>query len=142
MIQTKHLNRGQNKTIKQKVIQMPARVFLKPNPEQKIDGKPVKVYDPAHHDFLPESGRFVILNPYWVNRLRYNEVLRANENAETPEPNEPNDQTDEEIVSNFKSKKEVISFAREKFGDEFADMLDEKKKLDELKAIVITELNK
>lgn len=109
---------------------MPARVFLKPNPEQKIDGKPVKVYDPAHHDFLPESGRFVILNPYWVNRLRYNEVLRANENA------------DEEIVSNFKSKKEVISFAREKFGDEFADLLDENKKLAELKAIVITELNK
>lgn len=130
MIQTKRLNLGQNKTIKQKVIQMPARVFLKPNPEQKIDGKPVKVYDPAHHDFLPESGRFVILNPYWVNRLRYNEVLRANENA------------DEEIVSNFKSKKEVISFAREKFGDEFADLLDENKKLAELKAIVITELNK
>lgn len=137
MIQTKRLNLGQNKTIKQKVIQMPARVFLKPNPEQKIDGKPVKVYDPAHHDFLPESGRFVILNPYWVNRLRYNEVLRANENAE-----DPNDQTDEEIVSNFKSKKEVISFAREKFGDEFADLLDENKKLAELKAIVITELNK
>lgn len=139
MIQTKHLNRGQNKTIKQKVIQMPARVFLKPNPEQKIDGKPVKVFDPAHHDFLPESGRFVILNPYWVNRLRYNEVLRANENAENQ--NQTN-QTDEEIVSNFKSKKEVISFAREKFGDEFADLLDENKKLAELKAIVITELNK
>ncbi len=117
---------------------MPARVFLKPNPEQKIDGQPVKVYDPAHHDFLPESGRFVILNPYWVNRLRYNEVLRADENAET-ESNQP---TDEELVSGFKSKKEVISFAAEKFGDEFADMLDEKKKLDELKAIVITELNK
>lgn len=121
---------------------MPARVFLKPNPEQKIDGQPVKVYDPAHHDFLPESGRFVILNPYWVNRLRYNEVLRADENAETKGQNEPNQPTDDEIVSNFKSKKEVISFAREKFGDEFADMLDEKKKLDELKAIVITELNK
>lgn len=138
MIQTKHLNQGQNKIIKQKVIQMPARVFLKPNPEQKIDGQPVKVFDPAHHDFLPESGRFVILNPYWVNRLRYNEVLRADENAET-EFNQP---TDEELVSGFKSKKEVISFAAEKFGDEFADMLDEKKKLDELKAIVITELNK
>ena len=46
------------------------------------------------------------------------------------------------IINNFKSKKEVISFAREKFGDEFADLLDENKKLAELKAIVITELNK
>ncbi len=121
---------------------MPARVFLKPNPEQKIDGKQVKVYDPVHHDFLPESGRFVILNPYWVNRLRYNEVLRVDglENQEKQPDNQ--NQTDEEIVSNFKSKKEVISFAAEKFGNEFADMLDEKKKLDELKAIVITELNK
>lgn len=141
MIQTKHLNRGQNKTIKQKVIQMPARVFLKPNPEQKIDGQPVKVFDPAHHDFLPESGRFVILNPYWVNRLRYNEVLRAEEDSAQPD-NNSNNPTDDEIVSGFKSKKEVISFAREKFGDEFADMLDENKKLAELKAIVMTELNK
>lgn len=118
---------------------MPARVFLKPNPDQKIDDKPVKVYDPAHHDFLPESGRYVILNPYWVNRLRYNEVLRTEENVETTKVN---NSTDDEIVSGFKSKKEVISFAREKFGDEFADMLDENKKLAELKAIVITELNK
>lgn len=120
---------------------MPARVFLKPNPDQKIDGKPIKVYDPAHHDFLPESGRFVILNPYWVNRLRYNEVLRAEEDSAQPD-NNSNNPTDDEIVSGFKSKKEVISFAREKFGDEFADMLDENKKLAELKAIVMTELNK
>lgn len=120
---------------------MPARVFLKPNPEQKIDGQPVKVFDPAHHDFLPESGRFVILNPYWVNRLRYNEVLRTDQDSTEPDQN-TNNPTDDEIVSNFKSKKEVISFAREKFGDEFADMLDENKKLAELKAIVITELNK
>ena len=122
---------------------MPARVFLKPNPEQKIDGKPVKVYDPAHRDFLPESGRFVILNPYWVNRLRYNEVLRAEEQVEekSQTSNEP-ESKDEETVHNMKSKKEVISFAREKFGDEFADMLDEQKKLNELKAIVITELTK
>lgn len=124
---------------------MPARIFLKPNPDQKIDGKPVKVFDPQHRDFLPENGRFVMLNPYWVNRLRYNEVLRVTENTEkTPETpaTDNNPESDEEIVSGLKSKKEVISFAREKFGDEFADFMDEKKKLDELKAIVITELNK
>lgn len=119
---------------------MPARVFLKPNPEQKIDGQPVKVFDPQHRDFLPESGRYVVLNPYWVNRLRYNEVLRAEEKVE--EPQTSNGPTDEEAVHAMKSKKEVISFAREKFGDEFADLLDEQKKLNELKAIVITELNK
>lgn len=121
---------------------MPARIFLKPNPDQKIDGKPVKVFDPQHRDFLPENGRFVMLNPYWVNRLRYNEVLRVTENAEKAPATDNNPESDEEIVSGLKSKKEVISFAREKFGDEFADFMDEKKKLDELKAIVITELNK
>lgn len=117
---------------------MPTRVFLKPNPDEKIDGKQVKVYDPAGHDFLPENGRLVILNPYWINRLRYNEVIRA-ESADQKQTETP---SDVDTVNNFKSKKQVIAFAAEKFGNEFADMLDENKKLDELKAIVITELNK
>ena len=120
---------------------MPTKVFLKPNPAQKIDGKPVRVFDPAHRDFLPESGRFVFLNIYWINRLRYGEVLcvtdeKAAAPAPAPQP------TEDEMVNNFKSKKDVISFAREKFGDDFADSLDEKAKLDELKSAVINELNK
>ena len=122
---------------------MPTKVFLKPNPAQKINGKPVRVFDPAHRDFLPESGRAVFLNFFWVNRLRYGEVLRVTDKkaAEQPAP-APQKPTDDETVNNFKSKKEVISFAREKLGDEFADSLDEKAKLDELKSSVLNELNK
>lgn len=117
---------------------MPTRIFLKPNPAQKIDGKPVRVFDPAHRDFLPESGRSVILNVYWVNRLRNNEVLRIESDGDVQE-HEP---SKTEIITGFKSKKDVIKFACENISEEFADSLDDKAKLDELKSAVINELNK
>lgn len=47
--------------------------------------KPVsgmKIYDPAHKDFLPEDGRqFSVLDAYWIRRRREGGivVLKANE---------------------------------------------------------------
>jgi len=115
---------------------MPSKIFLKPNPDRLVEGKPVKVYDPAHADFLPTDGRAVILNTYWVNRIRNGEVLRADAAAPAPTPNNA------ELLAAFKSKKDVIAFAAEKISDEFANTLNTDAKLAELKDAVLAELNK
>ncbi len=112
---------------------MPKKVFLKPNPNNKVEGNPVKVYDPVHRDFMPADGRAVILNPYWLHRLRNGEVLRQGAAAR---------QTDAEIVDALKNKKDVIAFATEKFGEEFAETLPKDAKLPELKDAVLAQLNK
>lgn len=115
---------------------MPTKIFLKPNPDRLVEGKPVKVYDPAHADFLPADGRAVILNTYWVNRIRNGEVLRAASAPVAPAPNNA------DVIAALKSKKDVIAFAAEKISAEFAETLNTDAKLAELKDAVLAELNK
>lgn len=112
---------------------MPAKVFLKPNPKHLVEGKPVKVYDPLHRDFMPADGRAVLLNPYWIHRMRNGEVLRGNVVTAS---------SDTDVIAGLKNKKEVVAFAAEKLGDEFAKTLKTNAKLAELKDAVLAELNK
>lgn len=113
---------------------MPVKVFLKPNPDRMVEGTPVKVYDPVHRDFMPTEGRAVMLSTYWVHRIRNGEVLRGTA--------EPKPTAAAEIVAGMKSKKDVIAYATEKFGAEFAETLNADAKLAELKDAVLAELNK
>lgn len=52
-------------------------MFVKPNPNKKVGGAPLEVYDPAHRNFLPEEGREVPNNAYWIRRLQTEDVVKA-----------------------------------------------------------------
>ena len=58
-------------------------MFVKPNPNKKVGGAPLEVYDPAHRNFLPEEGREVPNNAYWIRRLQTEDVVKATPGAET-----------------------------------------------------------
>ncbi|MBQ8465717.1 MAG: DUF2635 domain-containing protein [Alphaproteobacteria bacterium] len=60
-------------------------MFVKPNPERKVGKEPLKVYDPVHNDFLPEAGRKVVDNAYWMRRLATKDVVEVAENQPTEE---------------------------------------------------------
>ena len=52
-------------------------MFVKPNPEKKVGKEPLKVFDPVHRDFLPENGREVANNAYWMRRLSTKDVVET-----------------------------------------------------------------
>ena len=52
-------------------------MFVKPNPNKKVGDAPLEVYDPAHRNFLPEEGREVPSNAYWIRRLQAEDVVKA-----------------------------------------------------------------
>lgn len=62
-------------------------MFVKPNPEKTVDGKALEVFDPVRRDFIPEEGREVPNNAYWLRRLQTADVVRptATENITAPE---------------------------------------------------------
>ena len=44
-------------------------IFLKPNPANKVDGKPVQVFNPERGYFMPAAGEAVPETAYWTRRL-------------------------------------------------------------------------
>lgn len=50
-------------------------MYAKPNPNKKVDGQKLKVFDPVHKDFLPDEGREVINNTYWTRRLQAEDIV-------------------------------------------------------------------
>lgn len=54
-------------------------MFVKPNPDRKVGKQPLKVYDPVHRDYLPETGRKVADNAYWMRRLQVQDVVLIDE---------------------------------------------------------------
>ncbi|MEH6477976.1 MAG: DUF2635 domain-containing protein [Sneathiella sp.] len=52
-------------------------LHLKPNPDKKVDGKPIKVFDPVRKDYLPTEGRNVPNTPYMRRRLRDKDVAQS-----------------------------------------------------------------
>lgn len=56
-------------------------LHIKPNPDKKVDGKPLKVRDPISNEFIPKSGKRVPRSAYWVRRLRDGDVVEVNEKA-------------------------------------------------------------
>lgn len=88
--------------------------YIKPNPDNQVEGKTAKVFDPVHNDFLPDNGRMVNLSPYWINRLRNNEVIRAN-------PDDAPGTTVQEKLESEKqldtmTKAQIVEFAKAKFN--------------------------
>jgi len=67
---------------------------VKPNPNKKVGDKALKVFDPVHCDYLPEEGREVPNNAYWMRRLQVQDVVEATANAKAAktEPNKTNSQ--------------------------------------------------
>lgn len=58
-------------------------MFVKPNPDRKVGKQSLKVYDPVHRDYLPESGRKVADNAYWMRRLQVKDVILIDEPIKT-----------------------------------------------------------
>lgn len=58
-------------------------MFVKPNPNKKVGGQKLKVFDPARREFLPDAGRDVPKTPYWQRRLNVGDVVLA-EAVEAP----------------------------------------------------------
>ena len=54
---------------------------VKPNPNKKVGDKALKVFDPVHCDYLPEEGREVPNNAYWMRRLQVQDVVEATADA-------------------------------------------------------------
>ncbi len=52
-------------------------MWVKPNPNKKVNEVYLKVYDPVHRDFLPEDGRDVPGNTYWIRRLQEKDIIRS-----------------------------------------------------------------
>lgn len=52
-------------------------MFVKPNPNKKVGGQKLKVFDPARREFLPDAGRDVPKTPYWQRRLSVGDVVLA-----------------------------------------------------------------
>lgn len=59
---------------------------IKPNPEKKVNGQPLKIYDPVREDFLPVEGRVVPELSYWLRRLQSGEVLKVEDKEEVTSP--------------------------------------------------------
>lgn len=57
-------------------------MFVKPNPDRKVGKQSLKVYDPVHRDYLPETGRKVADNAYWMRRLQVQDVVLIDEPTE------------------------------------------------------------
>lgn len=54
---------------------------VKPNQNKKVGDKALKVFDPVHCDYLPEEGREVPNNAYWMRRLQVQDVVEATADA-------------------------------------------------------------
>ena len=52
-------------------------MFVKPNPDKKVNGKALEVYDPTHRGMLPPEGRDVPKSPYWMRRVQTGDVIRV-----------------------------------------------------------------
>ena len=52
-------------------------MFVKPNPDRTVNGKPLAVFDPVRADNLPADGRDVPPTPYWMRRLAVRDVVAA-----------------------------------------------------------------
>lgn len=50
-------------------------IFVMPNPNRKVEGMPLKVWDPSKGDHLPAQGRRVAKSTYWRRLLRVGDVL-------------------------------------------------------------------
>ncbi|MBQ8661182.1 MAG: DUF2635 domain-containing protein [Alphaproteobacteria bacterium] len=67
-------------------------MFVKPNPNKKVGGQKLKVFDPARREFLPDAGRDVPKTPYWQRRLNVGDVVPAEPAkapAKTAKPEKP-----------------------------------------------------
>ena len=67
-------------------------MFVKPNPNKKVGGQKLKVFDPARREFLPDAGRDVPKTPYWQRRLNVGDVVPAEPAkapAKTAKPQKP-----------------------------------------------------
>lgn len=67
-------------------------MFVKPNPNKKVGGQKLKVFDPARREFLPDAGRDVPKTPYWQRRLSVGDVVLADAAkapAKTAKPEKP-----------------------------------------------------
>ena len=64
---------------------------VKPNPNKKVGDKALQVFDPVHCDYLPEEGREVPNNAYWMRRLQVQDVVEATADAKAAktEPEAP-----------------------------------------------------
>lgn len=63
---------------------------IKPNPNKKIEGKPIQVFDPVRKDFLPAEGRDVPNSEYWTRRIADGSVVKTDtiETKKKPTANE------------------------------------------------------
>ncbi|MBQ9236116.1 MAG: DUF2635 domain-containing protein [Alphaproteobacteria bacterium] len=80
---------------------------VKPNPNRKVDDKALQVFDPVHCDYLPEEGREVPNNAYWMRRLQVQDVVEATADAkaEKTEPAKANQKKTGGSKNTAKSKK-------------------------------------
>lgn len=52
---------------------------VRSNPERKLEDNPIQVRDPIDNKPLPEEGKAVPENAYWLRRLRDGDVIEVPE---------------------------------------------------------------
>lgn len=57
-------------------------MYVKPGPHPTEQGKTLKVRIPNTHELLPEEGREVPDNQFWMRRLQHGDVVLAEPAAE------------------------------------------------------------
>lgn len=50
-------------------------MFVRPNPDKKVDGNPLQVWDPERNAFLPVKGAHVSETTYWYRRIADQDVV-------------------------------------------------------------------
>lgn len=85
-------------------------LHLKPNPDKKVDGKPVSVPDPITGEPLPEDGKVVPKSTYWLRRLQCGDAVHVVT---------ANTDVNEDIEKNMMSLEEAIAHCYEQGTDEF-----------------------
>ncbi len=58
---------------------MKNKVFIKPNPSKKVDGKPLRLFNPDTKSELPTNGAEVILDSYWKGMLDRGQIILLEE---------------------------------------------------------------
>jgi len=56
---------------------MQKALFLKPNPDRKVEGNPLRVFDPERKGWLPAEGAAVPNNTYWTRRVSDGDCVDA-----------------------------------------------------------------
>ncbi len=64
---------------------MKNKVFIQPNPEKNVDGKPLRLFNPDTKSEIPKEGAIVILDSYWKGMLDREQIIILEEGNNAPD---------------------------------------------------------